>query len=360
MNRLLIYILILFIHQGLFSQTTPRYLSIKSQPIADIWIHSKKVEKYASAAPRGFQLEWSRFNISEKSWRQCNCYARSGIAAVIYDYGNPDELGQSYNLFYFVEPYFSVEKKITFSYRAGIGLTYLNRVYHPLENPDNQFFSSPLSGILFLGLNVNYQLSKQWFLNTGLLYNHISNGGLKQPNVGMNFPTWSVGIDHVLMPNAGPLPTYEKAVPDMSGIWFAHVLWTVKTVQMTDEWPEVQPSVLGAELGYLKPISNTNGLSLGMEVIHDGAWKEEIRRNQNRQSPHSLSLLLGHHFLIGQFSFSQQFGLYTLKNFNDMPSLVYQRYGIYYTTANGIRMGFTMKAHLETAEIMDIRVGKTF
>ena len=39
-------------------------------------------------------------------------------------------------------------------------------------------------------------------------YNHISNGGLKQPNKGINYPTLALGLDYI--PNPILIQNREK------------------------------------------------------------------------------------------------------------------------------------------------------
>lgn len=353
-----IFVLMLSVIAGIGQEISkPKYFGLKVHPTGNILIHSDKIEQFRNNTPRGLQAEYSWYNISEKSWRTCNCYSRSGIGFVLFDYEDNRKLGQSFNFFYFVEPQFRVNKKLGYSLRAGFGLNYLTRVHHSTENPDNQFVSAPMSGLLFVSALANYKIGSDWNLNVGYQYGHISNGGLRQPNVGMNFPTISIGVDKIINAPTEALPKYSKSPTDPNGSFFAKILWTSKTVQANDEFPEVQAAVWGLELGYLKPISSMNGLNVGMEFMTDGSWIEEGKRRNSDISSESANLLIGHHFLIGKFSFSQQIGIYTFKNYPHVPSSVYQRYGLWYTTQNNIIIGFTLKAHEHVAEILDLRIG---
>lgn len=338
----------------------PVYLGIKIHPTGSILPHSQEIKSLATTMPRGFQIEASRFNISQKSWESCHCFARTGIAYTIFDYGNLKQLGQSHNLSLFVEPYLKTEGKLTFSYRAGMGFSYLTRTFDEIDNPENFFFSAPISGLLMVGLKINYQPSSEWVLNIGLSYYHISNGGIRQPNLGMNFPMLTFGIDHVLRPPDGPLPSYSKPELDRNARFYSKLIWTNKTTEKDGEWVESQDPVLGFEVGILKPIGLTHGLSLGFEVLSDNSWKERGKREMMDYSPLSASILAGHHFLIARFSFSQQIGIYVLKDFPNTPDNWYQRYGLAYMLNKNIQLGFTLKAHGHVAEIMDIRIGWVF
>lgn len=340
----------------------PVFLGIKAHPTGFIIPHRDTLKDIASSTPRGLQLEVSRFNYSEKSWQSCNCYARTGFSFLFFDYGNNAQLGQSYNLSFFIEPYLNVNNKLTFSYRAAMALTYLNRVYDAVDNSENLFYSSPISYMLLVSLNANYEVHKNWRLNTSLNYNHISNGGMKQPNLGMNFPTLSVGVDYVLNPMEKSLPKYEKKeTHSKRGLIYARFSGSIKTIESNDTvLGTVQKPVIGLEAGYLKPISKLNGLSAGIEIMSDGSWRELNSRWGADFDHRTFNVMIGHHFLLGKFNFGQQLGIYAYKNYPNTSSPFYQRYSLFYQMGKYLNLGFSLKAHVEVAEIMDVRIGMVF
>jgi hypothetical protein len=361
------YILFIFISLPLLISAQndiprPVFIGFKAHLAGKIFAHRDTLEELASGMPRGIQFDISRFNISEKSWRTCNCYARTGFSLAIFDYSNRDKLGQSYNLIFFLEPQFNINSKFTFSYRAGMGLTYLNRPFHPIQNPENLFYSSPISYMLLISLNGNYNLNDQWKLNAAIFYNHISNGGMRQPNLGMNFPSLSLGIDYVLNPSKSPLKKHqkEKRVSQEDFIYMK-VSNSIKTVEANNNVnADVQKPVIGLEMGYLKPISTLNGFSAGFELIYDYSWKERNEQWNADFDYRTFNLLAGHNFLLGNFIFSQQLGYYLYKDYPNTDSRFYQRYGLYYKIGKYLNAGFSLKAHLEVAEIMDVRIGFQF
>lgn len=283
------------------AQSRPIYLGLKLHPTGSILSHSQEIRSLANTTPRGLQIEVNRFNISQKSWESCHCFARTGIAFSVIDYGNPNQLGQSNKLYLFVEPYLKPRGKFLFSYRAGMGFSYLTKIFDEINNPENLFFSSPISGLLMVGINANYQPNPNWALNAGFSYNHISNGGIRQTNLGMNFPMLTIGVDHILRATEGTLPTYSRPELDKRAKTIAKLIWTNKATEEDDQWMESQDPVLGVELGLLKPIGLNHRLSIGFEILSDGSWSESGRRDDKDYGPLSVSILAGHHFLIGQF-----------------------------------------------------------
>lgn len=171
------------------------YIGVKAQG-GFIIPHSTEIINVSGSRPVGLQFDVSRINRTVRAWNKCNCYSLVGLSLLYVNYQNPEVLGSSYNLGAYMEPLLTYKPRLNFRFRTGAGLTYLTDVYHATDNPTNLFFSSSLSGFLMVGFSAHYRIGSHWNANLGLHYNHISNGGLQQPNKGMNFPTLNFGMEY--------------------------------------------------------------------------------------------------------------------------------------------------------------------
>jgi len=322
--------------------------------------HSEELKSISESNIWGFQVDFSKLNISPKAWSNCNCYSRVGISFNFYDYRNPDVLGHSYNLSFFFEPYFNFKSRSRLSLRVGIGLSYLDKVYDAVSNPDNLFFSSKLSGILLFNFSYNYLIKDQFQLNFSLNYNHISNAGSKTPNKGMNFPTVSIGLDYILRPTK--LASQEKTLGlgDKKLLGYTRIFWSIRSVDADSLHDRKDNLMIGLEGGIIKGLSNINGLLGGIEFSYDGSFREMSNRIEENHAPFILSLHLGHAFVIGRITFTQQMAFYAYKPFPSTSKSFFQRYGIYYRIGEMISVGFSLKAHGHVAEHMDVRLGIEF
>jgi len=196
-RTLFLIVLILFRinSQGQDEAKNPVNIALKPQ-YGFIIPHSSKVEHLTHTNPYGVEFEYGWLMLKEKNWRQCNCYSKTGISLLYINFGNPEIVGNSYNIIGFAEPYFIQKRGFMFSARMGAGVSFLDKVYNEQTNPTNTFFSTTLSYIVHIDLNASLQLSKQISILAYAKYNHISNGGVKQPNYGMNFPTFGVGLGY--------------------------------------------------------------------------------------------------------------------------------------------------------------------
>ena len=144
---------------------------------------------------RGLSLELSRLRYTQSAWSACNCYSQNGLSLMYFNFDDPEVLGSSVNLAVFAEPHFTYGN-FNLSLRAGLGVSLLTKVYHVESNPENIFFSRTMSGILLLQLTNRVWLNEHFGIRLSGAYHHISNGGSKQPNLGMNFPTISIGAEY--------------------------------------------------------------------------------------------------------------------------------------------------------------------
>jgi len=221
---------------------------------------------------------------------------------------------------------------ISISFRFGMGPAWVNRIYDAETNPDNFFFSSHLSFIVVLNAAVNYCLSSRLTTRVSFNYNHISNGGLMQPNIGMNFPTLNAGFDYSLTEVSFPIrakDTMQILYPDKSW-WDVYILGTRKNVNNGEE--KLYP-VIGAGIYYNYHILRILALNAGTEWISDFSVKEKIRReyiNDPGSAP------------------------YPARN------KVYQRYGLNLRFTESLYMGINIKSHGHVADLMDARLGILF
>jgi Lipid A 3-O-deacylase (PagL) len=320
--------------------------------------HSTEIINVSGSRPVGLQLDVSRINRSVKAWNKCNCYSQVGLSFAYFNYQNEDVLGSSYNLMAYMEPLLTYRRKFNARFRAGAGLTYLTDVYHADDNPTNLFFSSTLSGFLMVGFSGHYSLSRHLNANLGIHYNHISNGGLQQPNKGMNFPTLNLGMEYNINPVViKPLST--KAPVDRKIHPYAGLFANRRNVEATDTESAVNLWQIGVYSGIQKRFTTTNAWLVGAEFSHDASIQEKGERSGESVSPWLFSVLAGHQFCFGRFGFSQQFGHYTYRDY-DFRTDFFQRYAITYLAASRISLGISLKAHAQEAEQMDVRAAYVF
>jgi hypothetical protein len=320
--------------------------------------HSKSIAKVSDANPFGVELNISKVFLKQSSWEKCYCEAQAGLSVSYFNFNNPTVLGSAVSTAVYFEPLIAAKNKLFYSVRGSLGLSYLTKIYDVEQNPDNQFFSMPVSFILGATFNVYYRLRPNMLLNVAANYNHISNGGFKQPNKGMNFPTIGVGFDYawqaITLPNRIGIAKKPVDYQLRKQVWaFA----SLKTVNEPDSLPTTHTVIYGVAGLVSKHIGRYNALHIGMELTADGFAKETLQRKNSNLDHHQFVGIVGHELWLGRFMLAQQFGVYLYSPFRTATDFMYQRYGLFYQFTPHLLLGASLKAHRHVADIFDVRVG---
>lgn len=323
---------------------------------AYLWLHTKEMKPIGNSFPWGIQAEFNWHLANENVWIQCNCYPRNGFLISYLNFANPRILGSAWSAAYYLEPFFTVRNKINFSLRGVAGLSYLNRPYHKVSNPHNIAYSMHVSGLLMIHLGINYRLNDYWNISATGGINHISNGGIKEPNKGINLPSVTLSADYSFKPKVFPI---RKRTPFQKDTLRKHKIeasafWSSKAILHGEK---KRFFIYGSEIKAVRKVGKMHTLAAAAEWHIDFALKEKLRREgiENADS-YRAGILFGHEFPMGNFSFSQMLGIYFYDpyHYNDV---IYQRYGLTYLIGNRLLIGINLKAHRHVADFLDFRTG---
>ena len=344
MKRLIILILFFLVQSQIFGQIVHQ-IGIEGQ-YGFIIPHTRDLRGISQSNPFGGTLNYRQMNLSQKSWLACYCFHSLGLNFNYHNFDNFDVLGTAYSVSGSFEPILWKNQEWIIDVRSGLGISYLNKVHHPQTNPDNIFFSAPLSFLIYLGPTVSHSISKNWNMRLSLNYFHISNGGKLQPNKGINYPVIGLGVYHNLQPPN--LPIYPK--PELIKSWLGYMDVGITTRKPI--WTTERRVVVSISGGTVKPLTAVSGIGGGLEITYDLslALKDKFWEDV-MPSPY-----VAHHFLFGKFDFSQRMALYTQKPIGYNDHRFYQRYLVQYEILRKIGLGISLKAHGHVAENIDFRL----
>ncbi len=323
--------------------------------------HSRELINVSRTKPYGLELNVQWIESRPERTEQTGVVAKRGFVFYYFDFDNPDVLGHSVSAAAYVEPMFGVGGRFYSSLQTGLGVAYLSKVYDAESNPTNLFFSSRVSLLAMLNLRLHYRATPRIETTMGFNYNHISNGGMRLPNKGMNFPTWNAGISYAIKPGV------VQQAP-RTGAWrlaprhfaWIHAIGSAKTVLADGSFAQGEVQWLwGTAVGVGRRIGRLSALSVGTEWIHDGWKRSRLDLRGSHSSAWLGSLLFGHELLAGRVRFNVHIGVYTFHQERETDAL-YQRYGLFYAFNNRLLVGSTLKAHRHVADVFDVRVGWLF
>jgi len=321
-----------------------------------VFLHSRDLRPIKDSYPWGTELTLNWHKMDLKSWEICNCYARVGLLFSFFDFDNREILGYGFNIAGFVEPFFTSHKKLNISVRPAAGLSFDTRPYDMVNNSDNLSYSLPVNVYLQANLAFNYRLNEKIGINLAANYNHVSNGGIKEPNKGVNYPTATIGLDYTFNPSPFTDRLKQKYQGDKNRRYDVAFFSFVKRIAASPAYF----GVFGISAGVSQQVGRMSAVTLDAEWIWDGSLKWRMKNQFNSDSDYQRgALLLGHVFLMGRFHFSQKLGvyLYDQTKYNDP---VYERFGINYHLTKALFAGVHLKIHRHVADLIEIRLGWSF
>ncbi|MBT8220570.1 MAG: acyloxyacyl hydrolase [Bacteroidia bacterium] len=318
-----------------------------------VLVHSRELRPIEDSYPTGLELNLAWHKTSEKAWRACHCYPKLGISVAFWNYDNKEVLGYGLISMFYIEPVFGASRKTSFSIRAGMGLSYQNKPHDAITNPDNFSYSTQIAFPLQIGGSLHIRLQPQWYLDVTAAYNHFSNGGIRQPNKGINWPTAALGIGHYLERPEFKIRTKEDWRAETKPETRFDLIFFMAINEAQSNTHVASP---GIEIKYSKQFGRINAYTIGAEWIYDNKARYAIEQSDGTENPQKGSLAIGHEFLLGKFLFSQQIGYYIYKPYAPGDE-VYQRYGLVFRAFNRLSAGINLKAHRHVADFLDLRVG---
>jgi len=319
-----------------------------------ILVHSNDVENTSGSRPFGVELEFSKRHLDSLAWNACQCTPTTGFLLSYVNFDNT-VLGHGLNLSYFIEHYFLPGRRLSPVLRGAAGLGYGTRPHHPEKNPDNQSYSLPVNVFLQLQAGINMRIAPKSFLALKAEYNHLSNGGIREPNKGINWPSVSLALSHA--PGYREIPTREKqknrALAGKRWLSRAEILMAVNT-RVIEERQRFYS--WGAFFTQAYRLGHLHTITAAADWHYDQSHQKRIEVAGSTASAHRVGVLAGHEFLFGSFIFGQQLGFYVFDQFKGHDP-IYHRWGLSYVHKSGITVGFNLKAHRHVAEFTDIRIG---
>lgn len=315
--------------------------------------HNSKIAAIKSYNPIALQFDLFIQKASQKNFNICNCYPQSGISISFNDYGNSSVLGQGLHLNYYVEPQFKISNNNYFLFRATAGLAFMNKPYDIAENPNNFAYSLPLSGFVSFGPGWKYFINERAAFYFIIPFNHVSNGGIKDPNLGLNFPSVQVGYSKQRLSLNRNFKKSENIALNKSNRFYASAFVSSRTVQNGEKKRFL---IYGIEASYVRKLTQLISLNTGIEFYKDNALRERYRRETNEEKQrYRAGVMAGIQFDLGRIELYHRLGLY----FYDpglYNGLIFHRHGIQYLFSNKFSAGIEVKAHKEVANFLDFRI----
>ncbi len=307
-------------------------------------VHTNKLQNFNGVKPYGIDVEVGRWLFSEKMQDSYGIYSKWGLLFNYTDF-NQEELGYTLNSIMFIEPLLKARGRWRVSVKFGAGIAFMSNPYSQFSNSKNLTYSTKLAFPLVGSANVYMFLNKRFALKLSGSFRHISNGGIKEPNLGINYPIYGLGVEYLFHDyKVQPLNT-KKIYRDKKKRMAILVGYSQKRDTISSEVHNIMNLMLNRSYQMSKAI----GISMGGLLEFDQNQEELMEQL-------GVGLYFGNEFIISDIRFGQQLGAY-IKKRSDAPNLLFQNYYLRYLYRKRWVFGADLKAHGIVADYLLIQVG---
>ncbi len=305
----------------------------------------------------------------KREWSRKMKFPEVGAAIHVSRFGNNDVFGTAIGAMATAKFWMVRSERVDAFFRVGAGAAYITKQYNPNDNAVNNVIGSPINAMIHLKLGIDVRILKNLSLSLSGGLSHQSNGGMQQPNLGINALFAGVGIKYWI----GNKPyTYsregwtKKLKRPNEFIFRSAVAFTELSAIGGPKYP-----VYSNTLAYARYTSIINKVWIGttleynqalhdfMAIIGDGTPKDRVKTAFN------LSFFVADEVLIGRVGAFFGIGAYAQKmRFNIAP--IYAKIGANYyfvdikagkgTTLQPF-VGVNLKTHYFTAQYFEFGGG---
>ena len=267
----------------------------------------------------GVSYEWRKRG--EEPWHSYFAYPSSGVFASYTTFGNRETLGYLLTAGPFVRfPLFFQKGATGLQLKLAGGASWLEKPFHPQNNSRNLAIGTHLNVYFKAKLAVSYQIAEKWELNTGLSFNHFSNGSFQKPNKGINYAQLELGLLRIFNPKER-VPTLEPLAQKTN---FTSVMLSA-SMRSPNLRSNSQFGVLTIHAAYNHWISKKFYLMGGADLVYNaGNRRESEIRNLNPDAKW----------------INYQFGLFGGIAMNYGPSTIFLNKGYFVFSENISTAGF--------------------
>lgn len=315
-----------------------------------LWI---LVDRHAHAGEFFVQREYS----GARAWHGNYLRPSWGLSALWLDAG-ADRLGPAVRLITYLELPLVQPGAWQFTTRIGWGL---GLVRDPFDRVDN-FKQHAIGGRLNLAAQWALALRRSFgrhSMDFGFAIDHLSNAAMKQPNLGINVPTVSIGYAYRLASDAP-----ETHRPDSA--WRQEQRTHVHAMANVG-WNEVYPlqsgrrSVYSLSASVYQRVSPKSAFGFGLDLFNKGSVTvvDTSLAGLGRARLTQVGLHGGYALLFGDMTLYYEMGAYLVTPIQERAA-VFTRVGLRQYVSPRLFINFTLKSHLFVADHFEIGLGYRF
>lgn len=275
-----------------------------------------------------------------------------------------DKVGSPYAIYGFVQTPFGNlnNKKWSFDYRIGLGLSGNFKPYDEDSNPLNLAIGTKNNVFINLGIRSQYTINSKFKAGVGLAFHHFSNGALQLPNKGVNLVPLTLSLTY--QPDGLALQRdQELDIEPFSKKILYHINYGVGLKQVKRN---LDKRYFKSTLSFYasRHVSHKWRIGVGGDLFYsDSGNSEEIAEDKSGKLSAKLSggpAFYLAHVLNKDLVLNGNVGYYIHnQKFNGETQNIFLRAGFRYYVYKNLNAGVSIKAHKGKADFIEWTLGYT-
>jgi len=330
--------------------------------VASSWTRVLTPSNFVSGenVARTLTVDIGRQTDGTRDWHRMYNYPSYGVGVFIGRFDQHRELGHPFATYGFFSWPFPVSDRAQVTADFGLGVSWNWAGFDPKTNPMNTALGSAVAYHVDADIALRYLANTRASVYTGVNVAHWSNGGTRQPNLGLAVIGPKIGVRYnfasqVVPSRARPadLPRFEPAWEFVVGAAGGLKNATAATNALIDFADRRRDfGAFNITAGLQRHLYRFGKVAAGTDVTYDGATgaradlldgeRVESRAPSGRRF--TVGLYGGYEHVIARFSTFVQLGTTVWRGFEDVevPRL-YQRYGVRFHLSDHVWSTFAVR-----------------
>lgn len=303
-----------------------------------------------------------------KPWHQLTNFPLVGVGISYMNYNMPDIYGFAIGINPNITLPLIRHDRWEWTLRAGMGVSFVNRYYNVKtgSNSQNVAIGGHFNNISPFATDIRYKINKNWQVQAGFNFTHVSNASFQQPNLGLNNYGYHIGARYFPVSSE---PEKLRVVP--APVFRNNFMFTARTgIAFRETGPPDGPMFRTyiAQIGVAKRYAGKNKVFTGVDLhyhshlvyftIHSAAPMQSKMKTAGQYAWY-----LGHEFTFGRVGIIGQLGYY-IRPYEHQTTKLYQKVGgCFYAIRNErgwlkeLYFSALLKTHLSVAELFEMGIG---
>lgn len=326
--------------------------------------HRLEMESMNAHFP-SFEINLSKKTDGQSRWEYMYDYPIVGMAYWYSNIGKSPYLGDAHALFPYINFALTPNKPTRIYFRTGVGLAYLTKSFHRIDNYKNIAVGSNLNAAVSISLELRARIMERMYLTASVGLMHFSNGSMKTPNYGLNIPSASAGFVYKLT-KENPYKK-SKILPELYPYEFDGKKFFQLQFGAGMGYKNMDAEIGGRYLVYaiyaniMKQVSFKNRFGISLDASYDGTDRAYLNYNSEEKEERFLPMVktggaAAWEVMISRVSLMFNVGVYFSGAYQS-EGTIYEKLAIWYYFNQNIYASLTLKAHYARADYITFGLG---